>query len=161
MIFVVIGSTPLAFDRLIKAVDLIAKERIISESFLLQIGQSTYRPKYCSWVNYLSFRETFQKIKQARLIISHAGAGTFLLCSDLGKRPILVPRQKIYGEAVDDHQVLFAKRMAQLHMSYCVENLDDLRNMIISCINSGGLSNEIDSRKNELINYLNEFMKYI
>lgn len=51
-------------------------------------------------------------IEAADAVISHAGIGSALMALESGKRPILVPRLRRYGEHVDDHQTQIA---AELH----------------------------------------------
>ena len=47
-------------------------------------------------------------IKQADLVIAHAGVGSALTALDLGKAPILLPRRQALNEMVDDHQLMIA-----------------------------------------------------
>src|SRR6185437_12924084 len=43
-------------------------------------------------------------IREADVVISHAGAGSALTALEMGQFPILVPRVASYGEHIDDHQ---------------------------------------------------------
>lgn len=47
-------------------------------------------------------------IKQADLVIAHAGVGSALTALDLGKAPVLLPRRQSLNEMVDDHQLMIA-----------------------------------------------------
>ena len=47
--------------------------------------------------------------RECTMIISHAGVGSALLALKCGVRPILVPRQRAFGEHIDDHQVQVAR----------------------------------------------------
>jgi UDP-N-acetylglucosamine transferase subunit ALG13 len=49
----------------------------------------------------------------ADVVVTHGGPGTILEASSAGHRPVVVPRQRSYGEHVDDHQLRFAKRLAE------------------------------------------------
>jgi UDP-N-acetylglucosamine--N-acetylmuramyl-(pentapeptide) pyrophosphoryl-undecaprenol N-acetylglucosamine transferase len=49
-------------------------------------------------------------MKQADVVITHAGIGSALMAFEAGKSPILVPRRKSYAEHVDDHQMQIARR---------------------------------------------------
>lgn len=44
-------------------------------------------------------------LRDADVVVAHAGTGTALAALEAGKLPLLVPRRKAYGEHVDDHQV--------------------------------------------------------
>lgn len=52
-------------------------------------------------------------MREADLIVAHAGTGTALTAFELGRSPVLVPRRARYGEHVDDHQVSTAKMLAE------------------------------------------------
>ena len=43
-----------------------------------------------------------------------------------GRRPIVVPRLKRFGEAVDDHQLALARRLDSLAMVTLVQTVDEL-----------------------------------
>ena len=47
-----------------------------------------------------------------------------------GRRPIVVPRLHRHGEAVDDHQVHFARRLEAAGLATVVEDLDQLPRLI-------------------------------
>ena len=51
-------------------------------------------------------------IRDADVVIAHAGTGTALTAFELGRSPILVPRRRSFGEHVDDHQVVTARMLA-------------------------------------------------
>ncbi|XAS77942.1 glycosyltransferase [Dermatophilaceae bacterium Sec6.4] len=51
-------------------------------------------------------------VKEADLVIAHAGVGSALTALDLGKMPVLLPRLKTrYNEMVDDHQLMIAAEL--------------------------------------------------
>jgi len=113
MIFVTLGTEQFPFDGLIKEVDSLARDKKINAPVFIQLGACKYEPVHCEWKRFLSFKEMCKRIEEADLVIAHAGAGTTLLCLQLGKRPILVPRRKKFKEQVGDHQVMFAKKMQE------------------------------------------------
>ena len=45
-------------------------------------------------------------------VVSHAGVGSILLARRHGKRALVVPRRLHLREAVDDHQLTLARRLA-------------------------------------------------
>ena len=47
MIFVTVGTHEQPFNRLIKAVDELKRDGVITEDVVMQTGFSTYEPKYC------------------------------------------------------------------------------------------------------------------
>lgn len=52
-------------------------------------------------------------IKEADIVITHAGVGAALTALEAGKHPILIPRQADRGEHVDDHQMQVARELAR------------------------------------------------
>ena len=57
MIFVTVGTHEQPFNRLIKEVDRLKKEGIITDEVFIQTGFSTYEPQYCDWKNIISYFE--------------------------------------------------------------------------------------------------------
>lgn len=50
-------------------------------------------------------------IRDADLVIAHAGIGSAITALELGQRPVLIPRRMKHGEHVDDHQALIASEL--------------------------------------------------
>jgi len=75
--------------------------------------------------------EIEQAMREADVVIAHAGTGTALTSLRMGKRPILVPRDSTYGQHVDNHQFQTAALLDKmgLALSRKVEDLkkEDLR----------------------------------
>jgi len=106
VIFVTVGNAKQPFTRLLEAVERLAGERAFAkEEVLVQSGSSReFSPLYCSHVPFLSPEDFQASVRAATVIICHGGAGTLLHVFQAGKVPIVVPRGKRYGEAIDDHQ---------------------------------------------------------
>ena len=109
MIFVTVGTHEQPFDRLIRAVDHLKRDGIIKEDVFIQSGYSDYLPAYCAWEKMLCHTSMQEKIREARLVITHGGPASVMDVIVSGKTPIVVPRQAAYGEHVDDHQVKFCR----------------------------------------------------
>ena len=104
MIFVCVGSRDYQFNRLLKKLDELVEEKIITDTVIAQIGQSEYEPKNYEWHRFLD-RDEFKRLQaEASLIISHAGTGALIGALKLEKQVIAVPRLAKYGEHIDDHQ---------------------------------------------------------
>jgi UDP-N-acetylglucosamine transferase subunit ALG13 len=52
----------------------------------------------------VSAAELEKALRQADVVIAHAGTGSALAALEAGKCPVLVPRQAEHGEHIDDHQ---------------------------------------------------------
>jgi len=88
-------------------------KRFISESeeIFVQYGNSRIVPSGCSSVAFVSREEFDRRIADASLVITHGGEGSITKCLKAGKRPIAVPRQKIFGEHVNDHQLELIRKL--------------------------------------------------
>jgi len=113
LIFLAVGSWHKGFDRLVKAVDEFKGDGIITEEVKAQIGNSTYEPSNLESLDYYSPDEFANIIREARIVISHAGMGTIIETTKQGKPIIIVPRKAKLGEANTDHQFDTAKVLAK------------------------------------------------
>ncbi|HEU9700561.1 TPA: multidrug MFS transporter, partial [Streptococcus pneumoniae] len=112
MIFVTVGTHEQQFDRLIKEFDRLKEENLIQEEVFIQTGYSNYVPKYCKWEKIISYEKMNQFIEEADTIVTHGGPATFMAIIAKGKTPIVVPRQKKFGEHVNDHQMNFCSKIS-------------------------------------------------
>ena len=113
MIFVTVGTHEQPFNRLVKAIDKLKKDGVITEDVIMQTGYSTYEPKYCKWDKLIPYDQMVKNVEDARIVITHGGPASFIMPLQIGKTPIVVPRQKKFNEHVNDHQVEFAKNVAE------------------------------------------------
>lgn len=113
MIFVTVGTHEQPFNRLIEYMDNLKRDGIITEEVIMQTGFSTYEPKYCKWNKLLPYKEMEQNVRDAHIVITHGGPASFIMPLQIGKTPIVVPRQHQFNEHVNDHQVEFAKAVSK------------------------------------------------
>lgn len=133
MIFVTVGTHEQPFDRLVQKVDELKWDGVIRENVFIQTGFSTYEPKYCQWSKLIPYEDMVKYVQQARIVITHGGPASFLMPLQIGKTPIVVPRQKQFGEHVNDHQLEFARAITQRQGNILVvENMDDLEDMLVN-----------------------------
>lgn len=131
MIFVTVGTHEQPFDRLIRCVDELKKNGIIAEEVIMQIGFSTYEPKYCTFSKLFPYEEMIKKVEAAHIVITHGGPASFIMPLQIGKIPIVVPRQKKYNEHVNDHQAEFARAVAErMGTIIVVEDVNTLGDVI-------------------------------
>jgi UDP-N-acetylglucosamine transferase subunit ALG13 len=98
------------FARLVEALDQIAAET--DERLVLQIGSTPYVPKTAEWFAFATQREMEELTQQARIVVSHAGAGSILIALRYRKPLIVIPRRQEYGEHADDHQLELSEKLA-------------------------------------------------
>jgi UDP-N-acetylglucosamine transferase subunit ALG13 len=119
MILVTIGTSE-PFDRLVRALDALPPD----EELVLQCGTSSVAgPSWARRVDYLAADELAGEMRRARALVMHAGVGSIITALEQSRRPIVVPRLRRYGEAVDDHQLALARRLADLGLVQLVESL--------------------------------------
>ena len=122
----------------------------------IQTGYSTYEPKYCTWQKLYPYQEMIKLVDEARIVITHGGPSSFIMPLQVGKTPIVVPRRHEFNEHVNDHQVSFAKAVAErMGTIIVIEDMDKLGETITnySKIISGmgnGLKSNNDSFNKEL-----------
>jgi UDP-N-acetylglucosamine transferase subunit ALG13 len=113
-VFVTTGTDRFPMDRLVAWVDhWMASAAARGVRCIVQRGTSR-RPEHASSEPFVPFEAIVREIEAASAVVTHAGTGSVMLARKLGAIPIVIPRERRFGEAVDDHQVAFARRMAKL-----------------------------------------------
>lgn len=151
MIFVTVGTHEQPFNRLIQKIDELKKDGIINEDVIIQTGFSTYEPKYCQWSKLIPYQQMVKNVAAARIVITHGGPASFIMPLQIGKTPIVVPRQHQFNEHVNDHQVEFAKAVSKrmgtiIPIIDIVQLQDTIRNydQIVASMTSGLSSNNAE-----------------
>ena len=83
MIFVTVG-VQLPFDRLVRAVDTWAGERMRADVFA-QIGPSQYRPQHIEFRAFVEPPEFRRLVEGADAVVAHAGMGSIITALELAK----------------------------------------------------------------------------
>lgn len=131
MIFVTVGTHEQPFNRLVEYVDNLKKDGNIAEEVIIQIGYSTYEPKYCKWQKLFPYQEMLMLVDKARIVITHGGPSSFIMPLQVGKTPIVVPRRHEFNEHVNNHQVSFVNAVAdRMGTIIVVDNMDKLGDTI-------------------------------
>ena len=121
-VFVTVGTNEARFDRLVGAAGRLAdRERVV-----LQRGSSGLDAPGTDCHDFMTYQEVCDQVRAARVVVTHAGVGSVGVALHHGKLPIVVPRLRRFGEAVDDHQLLFARQLADLGLAQLVEDPADL-----------------------------------
>jgi len=132
MIFVTVGTHEQQFDRLVEEIDSLKGTGAIQDDVFIQTGYSTYKPKYCAWSNFVPFADMNRYVSDAAIVITHGGPSSFIMPLQIGKIPVVVPRQKKYDEHVNDHQLEFAHAVAERQKNIIVvEDICDLKDIIL------------------------------
>lgn len=126
MIFVTVGTHEQQFNRLVKYMDGLRLE----EEVIIQSGYSDYVPKYCKYEKMLPYQKMVELVEKARIVVTHGGPSSIMLPLQMGKMPIVVPRQKEYGEHVNDHQLEFVRKISESIDIIPVYDIQDLGEII-------------------------------
>ncbi|XP_048557149.1 UDP-N-acetylglucosamine transferase subunit ALG13 homolog [Triticum urartu] len=123
VVFVTVGTT--CFDALVKVVDSEElKQALLQKGYtdlLIQMGRGTYKPSKASGnsslqVEHFTFSPSIaDNIREASLVISHAGSGSIFETLRLGKPLIVVVNEDL----MDNHQSELAEELAERNHLFC------------------------------------------
>jgi beta-1,4-N-acetylglucosaminyltransferase len=126
LIFVTVGMHPTGFERLVKEMDRVAGT--IDEEVIMQIGGTKYVPLNAKHFGFGTEEEVKVLCQKARVVVMHGGVGTILNVLQEGATVVVVPRLEKYGEAIDDHQLVFVQELekkGRITAVYDVERLEE------------------------------------
>jgi UDP-N-acetylglucosamine transferase subunit ALG13 len=143
LVFASVGTDYHPFDRLSRWMDgwLEAGGSSAARCFV-QTGTSAV-PRLAEHRQYLGHAEMEAMVREAAVVVCHGGPGTIMLASTLGKRPIVVPRRKRYGEHVDDHQCSFTARIAAEGAIILAQSEEELRTSLDAALGRDGAEAEL------------------
>ena len=154
MIFVTVGTHHFEFERLIKEIDNIAG--VIDEKVIAQIGSTKYTPKNMIYYKFLEEKKLLEFLKKARVVISHAGAGTLLSALTFKKPLILVPRLKKFNEVIDNHQIELAEELKRKGKAVVIYDIKELEKTLKKIKKNKYEKNKKDKK---LVDFLKEYIQ--
>ena len=113
MIFVTVGAQ-MPFDRLVRGVDEWAG-KTGRQDVLAQIGPTPFEPACIEWERFMPPPRFREVVRDASVLIAHAGTGSILTALELGKPILIMPRRGHLGETRNDHQLATARRFLGSH----------------------------------------------
>jgi UDP-N-acetylglucosamine transferase subunit ALG13 len=122
MIFVTVGTNETPFDRLVAVAQALGADH----SVIVQYGSSSHTSGPGDWHDFLPFEEMESAMRTADAVVTHAGVGSILLALRSGRRPIVMPRRHVLAEAVDDHQVVLARRLERAGLVSVAEDAGEV-----------------------------------
>lgn len=133
LIFVTVGTSNFPFPRLLKKIEELAKSGKIEDKIFIQKGQTPFALEGVE-VFALVTPEKFKKLlSQADIVITHGGLVSIVQASKYGKHPpIVVPRQKKFGEHVDDHQLAFVQDLEKRGHIIAVYKIEELEKILLN-----------------------------
>jgi UDP-N-acetylglucosamine transferase subunit ALG13 len=126
LVFVTVGTDHHPYNRLMHWTDEWLESGGAERAHVfVQYGTSA-PPRIARSRDYLPHTQMQAAIDKATAVVCHGGPSTIMEMRYKGLVPIVAPRNSALGEHVDDHQIRFARRMAQLGTIRLVESRDDL-----------------------------------
>ena len=133
MILVLLGTQNNSFHRLLEEVEKNIEDGTIKEEVIVQAGYTKYITHKMRIIDLMSQKQLNEFQDEADLIITHGGVGSIISSIEKGKKVIAVPRLHEYGEHVNNHQLDFARKVAQRQKSIIViENIEDLKHTVLN-----------------------------
>jgi UDP-N-acetylglucosamine transferase subunit ALG13 len=141
LIFATVGTCFKSFDRFLKGVDLFASKS--ATEVYMQTGYGCYTPKYCNFERFIDINRMNALIKEAEIVICHAGYGIIGDCVRHNKKTVIIPREPHNDEAVD-LQFELGKHVSIIYPSmYCIRDTALLEETINQLINEDAPTREI------------------
>ena len=160
LVFVTVGTDHHPFHRLVRWVEgwlaAGAGQRV---RCLVQFGTSE-RPRLAEGRDYLPYAEMERGAADAVAVVCHGGPGSVMMARWQGKKPIVVPRRRELGEHVDDHQLVFAARMAKEGELELVENEARFRELLDEVL-AGSQSLQLSAARAEMDESLARFERLV
>ncbi|MFZ7133057.1 MAG: PssE/Cps14G family polysaccharide biosynthesis glycosyltransferase [Eubacteriales bacterium] len=156
MILVLLGTHELQFTRLLEEIERCIGEGIIQEKVVVQAGNTKYLSDKMEILDFLSYNQLEERMKETSYIITHGGTGSITSALRSNKKVIAIPRLKKYNEHNDDHQVeilkafekkRYIKACYDMNVGKCIQELEDFRPECYQTDNS------------KMINLLKEFIR--
>lgn len=101
-----------------------------SEPVVIQTGASQYEPRHAEWFRFDSPERIESLMREARVVVTHAGAGSLLMALECGGTILAVPRLASLGEHVDDHQLELCQTLEQAGLIRVAADRSDLDAML-------------------------------
>ena len=120
----------------------------------MQVGSTTFEnnKKNIEVYDFISLEKFNEYMKEARIVITHAGVGTIITGLKLNKKMIVAPRLCKYDEHVNDHQLQILETFAKGKYIIPLEDFTKLEEMI----NMDFKPKEFKSNNENFINLLDD-----
>jgi UDP-N-acetylglucosamine transferase subunit ALG13 len=127
-----VGNATQPFARLLQAVCAILPR--LPQPVIVQHGSTPFAAAQCRAMRFMEMAEFDRLVRDASLVIIHAGAGSVIHAVRAGKVPVVMPRRARDKEAVDNHQVEFALQLEGLGRVVLAREAQDLERAVASAL---------------------------
>lgn len=130
MILVLLGTQDKPFTRLLKELDKLIEEKIITDKVIVQAGLTKYESKNMEIFDLKPVDELMKLQSMADIIITHGGVGSILSAVKMKKKVIAVPRLQEYGEHTNNHQIQIVNEFFKTGYILKADNPCDLKEIM-------------------------------
>jgi len=123
LVVVSVGTDHHPFDRLVLWADLWALDHP-EDRVVVQYGTAR-PPRWAEGHRVVEHDQLVRWFQSADAAVASCGPGAVMECRRAGRIPVVVARHRALGEAVDDHQLAFARHLA--HQGLAVTAVDEPR----------------------------------
>ena len=127
MIFVTLGTQKFQFNRLLKIIDRLIEEGVITERVFAQTGYSDYQPRNFNYENFLSRDDFLRYMVECNKVITHGGTGAIIAALKYEKKVIAMARKAEFGEHVDDHQVQIVEQFNEINLLLGASSYEEMK----------------------------------
>jgi UDP-N-acetylglucosamine transferase subunit ALG13 len=136
-VVVTVGTDHHPFNRLITWVnEWLSRHPERAGDFFVQWGSATVRP-LCDGAQLITTKRLGTLLDGANMVICHGGGGSISDAWTNGLEPIVVPRLPQLGEHVDDHQVHFSSKLAEIGRIRLVQSQAEFAGLLDESIGDG------------------------
>ncbi|MBR2744285.1 MAG: exopolysaccharide biosynthesis protein [Clostridia bacterium] len=132
MILVLLGTQNNNFNRLLQAMEENIDKGIIKDEVIVQAGFTKFKSSKMKIFSFIDKDKLSDLEDKADIVITHGGVGSIVASLKRGKKVIVVPRLKKYGEHVNNHQLQIARRFKNEGYVKYVLNIKNLAKTISS-----------------------------
>lgn len=126
---------PRMLDWITAAVDELGLDAAVQRGSTVDAGQD--RHDRLTTFDYIGADALEQMMREARVVVCHGGPGTISLATRCGHRPIVIARDPLRGEHVDDHQQRYVRRLASEGLIDAPSRQDELIAMVAAAHERG------------------------
>ena len=136
----ILGTERYPFPR---ALDLVVQSCRPGIEVLLQTGHTPTFSMSNRCRQWVPGDELMTAVRQADVVITHAGVGSVLSALRAGKHPVVIPRLAALGEHVDDHQLELASLLQERGLASVAAPGDDLSMLLERAVRRTAVSSRL------------------
>ncbi len=133
----------------------------IDEKIIMQVGSTIFETnkKNIEIYDFINLEQFNKYMKEARVIITHAGVGTIIAGLRMNKKMIVAARLNKYDEHVNDHQLQILETFAQDKYIIPLEDFSKLQELLNTDFEPRKFESNNENFINQLDNEINRLLK--